>query len=253
MFIYAIWFSTLGLFIVLICVAIWRRFISNYWAFYLYLTLLLVVGVLRYYVLATDQNAYLWVYWWTKFLAVSAGFCVIWEIFNQTLAHYPGVLRVARFLVSSTFVIAVSNASVGAMNGRTLDFVRSVVRLERNMLALQGVLLVLLAVLIVYYGIPLGRNSKGLLCGYCLYLGTSVILLTMQSALGPAIQPRVDQLRQASYLVAVFIWVATFWRYEPNPVPAAANDLEQDYAILAEQTANMMAKARAHLLRVFTS
>ena len=251
MLVYALWLSTLGLISFLIGVAICRRFFSKYRAFYLYLTFLLMVGILRYYIYTVEPNEYLRTYWWTEFLIVSAGFCVIWEIFNHTLGLYPGVLKMARFLVSAAFVVVVGRASVGAVGVQASDFVRSVVRLERNMITFQAVLLVLLVTLIVYYSIPLGRNLFGLLCGYCLSIGTSVILLTLQSAFGPPMQPRLDQLRQVFSVVTVLVWVATLWRYQPMPTPDTATELEHDYMVLAQQTAQAIAKARAQIFRVF--
>jgi hypothetical protein len=253
MLIYFLWFSTLALRGLVIGVSLVRGFYGKYLGFYLYLTFALTISLLRLFVYAAEPENYLALYWWTEFLIVAAGFGVTWEIFSHALKHYAGVIKMARVLVSSFFALLLFQALHGSVTGQMREFARSVMRLERNMRAVETLLLAVLVLLIMYYGVPLGRNLLGLIWGYGLYVTTSVIMLTLRTALGPSSQAWLDPLRQTIEIVVALIWLAALWRYEPGPEAEAKQGLAEDYSALAARTSQAIGSARAQLIRMFTS
>ena len=250
---YSLWFCMLGVDALVIVLGIRTRLSRQYIAFYLFLFSFLLVGLIRFYVYTARPSDYLFVFWWTEFLLVCAGYGVTWEIFNKTLANYRGVLRMARRVVSAIFFLALIQAFANFWSSETGSFFRSVIRLERNMLVVQATLLSLLALLILYYKIPLGKNLAGLLYGYGLRISAYVLVLTARFYLGPASNSWLDMLRQSGDLGVMVIWAIALRSYQPSPQPEGDTRLEQDYAALAEQTGKALAAARAQIARVFTS
>ena len=93
------------------------------------------------------------------------------------------------------------------------------VHFERNFRTAQS--LVLLAVLagVLYFGLPLSRNVKGIFVGYGTYIGVSLVTLALQSQF-PSLWPYRFFLQPLSYDVALGIYLFSLWSYSPPPVPA---------------------------------
>jgi len=233
--------------------AVRRRFFTKYVLFFAYLTYVLVISLVGFYVYSFRLEAYLSFYWYARFLSVAGGYCVTWELFTHVLRHYPGTAKMVRCLVSVFFLAVLGIALVDAFNNEASGLVESVIRFERNLQAIQALLLTLLLILIRYYAIPLGRNLRGLVLGYGFFIGVGIVTLTLRSLVGASFQLWWQYLQQGSGLIASAIWVQAFWVYAPNPKPDVFIRLEEDYEVLAERTYRAIAKARASVLRVFQS
>src|SRR2546429_6477883 len=76
--------------------AINARLYDKYLAFFIYLSAVLLIDLLRFCVLTLHPNVYAPLYWYTQFLHAGIGYAVILEIYRQTLNNSPGVARIAR-------------------------------------------------------------------------------------------------------------------------------------------------------------
>ncbi|OFW26461.1 MAG: hypothetical protein A3H27_03895 [Acidobacteria bacterium RIFCSPLOWO2_02_FULL_59_13] len=246
----AFWLSNV-LIALLLIQAFRGKFFAKYVLFFSYLSYVLVVHVVTVYVYSFRPEAYLAFYWYTYFFGAALGYCVIWEIYTHVLRDFPGTARMARCLVGVFLIGVLGAALVNAFNGEASGLVKSVIRFERNLQAVQAILLTLLLILIRYYAIPLGRNLRGLIVGYGFLIGVSVVTLTLRSQFGVAFQLWWQYLQQSSGLITSVIWVPAFWVYVPNPKPDVSIGLDEDYAALTERSYRAIAKARAAILRVF--
>lgn len=248
----AFWLSNV-LVVLLLVQAVRGNFFTKYVLFFSYVSYVLVVNLVAFYVYSFRPEEYLAFYWYTQFLGVAGSYCVTWEIYTHVLRDYPGTAKMARCLVSVSLIGVLGTALVNAFSGEASGLVKSVIRFERNLQAVQAILLTLLLILIRYYAIPLGRNLRGLIVGYGFFIGAGVITLTLRSYLGTPFQFWWQYLQESSGLMTSMIWVPAFWSYVPNPEPDVSIRLEEDYAVLAERTYRAIAKARDSVLRVFLS
>src|SRR5439155_1272130 len=76
--------------------AINARLYDKYLAFFIYLSAVLLIDLLRVCVLTLHPNVYAPLYWYTQFLHAGIGYAVILEIYRQTLNNSPGVSCIAR-------------------------------------------------------------------------------------------------------------------------------------------------------------
>lgn len=244
------WGAAVLLLALLLLLAVRGKFLAKYPIFYSYLSLLLGISLLGMHVYISQPEEYLIFYWNTQFVSVAASFCVIWELYTQVLKHYPGTGKIARAVNSFFFLAVLGEALLRAIMD-PMDLVRSVAALERNLRAVEALLLLVLLALVRYYLIPLGRNVQGVILGYGFSLATSTALLALYSYLGTSFQVWWQYLQQVCALATLGIFTATLWSYHPNPEPEAEIGLERDYAMFAEQTARAITNARRHLIRVF--
>ena len=250
MLIYALWSITLGLQALLITAAVYRGLFRKYLGFYTYLTATILVSAARFYVRSAHREAYLGFYWWTELGLVAMGFAVTFGIFNSVLRYYPGVRTMANFFATGAFMFVAAQAGIQAATGDLREVIGGVMRFQRHMRFLEITLLALLTMLILYYCIPLGRNVRGLLLGYSLYLISSAVMITARGFATPSSQNLIETVRQFSGIVTALIWVTMLWRFDPSPVPVN-NELEQDYAFAAARTRTAIAHARSRLFGLF--
>ena len=250
---HVLWWSGDALLALVLIFAVKGRFFTKYLIFYLYMSLLLAVELSRLYIFIFKPGDYLIFYWFTEFLIVAGSYGVMWEIYKEVLKDYGGTAKLARWLVSTIFLAVVGKVFINILTGEAVDLTRSVIELERNMRAVQAALMIVILALVMYYGIPLGRNLRGLMLGYGFFIGTSITILTLRSYLGTSFQSLWQYLDQACSLVALLIWCTTLWSYQPNPEPEVQIQIEGDYILLAERTSGAIAKARGYIARVFIS
>ncbi len=236
----------------LICLLVLRalrgRFVSKYPAFYFYLTWVLGTSLLRFYIYRFEPAAYQLFYWYSQFFSVAIGCCLIWEIYRQALADYPGAGRMAQRVLWVVFVVVLGRVIASGLSEPTLSLARSTAELERNFRTVQVLLLLAVLGLLVYYAIPIGRNLRGIILGYGLFLGTSVINLTLRSQIGEAFQAAWQYLQPMAYFFTLVVWTVALWSYQPNPKPEKEIAIERDYEVLAAHTANTLARARSYIL-----
>ena len=243
-----LWWADNALIAFLFVCAIRGRFLTKYAIFYSYLCGVLLLGSVRFYVIRFEPSSYLEIYWYTQFLLVAGGFSIIWQIYAHTLDPYPGTARMARVLVGTVFVTILTQQLFTMFTGHSEESIRSVIRLDRNLQSIQAVLIMVLIMLVWYYGIPLGRNTKGLLLGHGLLIATRLITLTAQSFFEIS-NAWWYHLEQTIGFATLMVWAIAFRTYEPNPVPGREAALEQDYELIARRTAQALSRARGHLVR----
>jgi hypothetical protein len=177
-------------------------------------------------------------YWWwgTEFVSLLMGYFVIFDIFEKALAGFEGVRRLARVvgLVVLAGIVAFTTFQLLARNHLAQGLTS--VEVERNLRFAELILLGGILFLTAYYGIPMGRNLKGIILGYGLYVGTVVIDDAAWSYLGESSRAIVSTVRGDSYFVALMVWTVTLWSFHANPVPIRPNILSEDYQAMVTKT-----------------
>lgn len=244
-----LWWGSNLLISLLLVRAVIGRYFTKYPVFYSYLSWVLFDSLVSFYLYVAHPSAYGTYYWSAEFLSVALGYCVIWEIYAQALAQYPGVARLGRIVLLAVFIIVVGQTLAGSLSAHALLPSQIPAVLERNLRAAQAMLLVAIVALLIYYAIPVGQNLSGMILGYGLFIGASVVSLTLRSYLGKAFQPWWQYFQPTAYFATLLIWCGTLWSYKPNPRPKMEIELEPDYERLSAQTARAIAWARSYLLR----
>jgi len=241
-----IWWGGITLESLLLVRAFRGKLAAHYPVFYIYIAFVLSQSLLRFVVFRWEARLYSPVYWTTEFLGVVAGCAVVFEICKVSLAAYPGTARLARNLLAIGFVLACTNAAVAASNDAN-RWIATCVNLERDVRIVQALTIVALVALLFLYAIPFGRNLRGILIGYGLFIGLSVIQLAFVAVMGNLSSKILSYLHPVSYAIALSIWVGHLWAYRANPEPQKTVALEQQYARVAAATRYRLREARGYL------
>jgi hypothetical protein len=140
------------------------------------------------------------------------------EIYKHALKSFPDLARVARY-----FLLAVPAAVVlKNLVNRSTDphwLAMTVAKgVDHDLLPIETFLLGVVVAFLVCYRIPTGRNLKGIVYGYTLYVSVRALALALAFALSQY-QARVTlwYIYSTVYQVALLVWVFTLWSYDPNP------------------------------------
>ena len=232
------------------CVLLVRAWASEWFRqypfFFVYLACVFIEDVFLLGVYLFKFRYYTPLYWYAEFLSLAIGCGVSWEIFRLVLGRYPGAGRMARNVLVLALIMVISKDLGNAWSGGA-SWPSTVVELERNLRAIQAVSLIILVLLSVYYVVPVGRNVKGILGGYGLFIATCVLTLTLRTSLGNEFQAAWVFLQPLCYTGVLVIWCGSLWSYEPAPPPELEAKIEQDYQSLALVTRKGLLQARAYL------
>jgi hypothetical protein len=227
----------------------WRsRILNRYPYFYAYIATSLVAGTFSYAVLVTRPSAYSTIFWPLEFLTLFIGCGLVLEIFRDVLLPYPGAERFAKGVCVVTFVAIFLFGLPYFFISSPGSIAQSEVGLERNVRAVQILFFVGIVGTVVYYAIALGKNIRGMIYGYGLYLAVSVVAF----ALRLYYHSKVDVLRTVRPLVfdvSLLIWLVALWAYHPNPTPGSGGHLEEDYEAVVSLTRAVVNALRGHLRR----
>jgi hypothetical protein len=228
------------------------KFYREYPGFFSYIAVVLLASVVRYSV-RQNPGTYALVYWYSQVVSLIAGYVVIVEIYRRALKDYPGAARMAQTLLMAILVLIVSKAAFDSAGSMGWSIARTCEELERDLRAVQATVLIAILGLLAYYRIPLGRNLKGILLGFGIFIGVSVTILTLRFSFGDRLRLVYQYLPPFTYFAVLIIWCAALWSYHANPVPETKPELEQDYRSLALGTRRLLGHARTHLTRAVRS
>ena len=227
-----------------------RGLFSRYPVFYIYLISVVLVEFLRFFVFQWYYHIYGPLYWNTQFLSLVIGCGVVFEIYRTGLKDFPGTARMARNVLLLVFAMVFAKALVMSADATSWWAALTAMKLERDLRIVQTAALVALSVVFLVYAIPLSRNLKGMLVGYGIFLGTSVIQLTLMVQMGEVFRGAWDYLRSLAYLVVLAIWTWSLWALQEAPKPAQAITLDDDYNVLVARTRRRFQKTRLALGKV---
>src|SRR5207245_7127044 len=143
----------------------------------------------------------------------------VFVFYRVGLAAYRGTARMARNLLGFVSVLALTKALVDTWNDPQWWLIATTMDLERLLRTVQSFAILALVVLFLFYAIPFGRNLRGILLGYGLFVGESIVWLTFVSSGGDRFREIWSYIHPASYLAVLGVWAVHTWSYAPNPVP----------------------------------
>jgi hypothetical protein len=244
--------SAIALELILVARGVQQGLARRYPAFYSYIAFVLASDTLVY-ALRSNNHMYLYFYWVTEFLSLVLGCLVLLEFYRVALTAYPGTARMARALLSVLFVIAIIKTAIKTMNVREWWFYATPAQVEGLLRVCQLLAILLLTALFLFYSIPFGKNLRGILLGYGLFVSWSVVCLALVAAGVAKADSLWSYTLPFSYLLTLVVWTVHMWSYQPNPVPDSAIPLEQEYQRVAAATQRRLSTARGYLAKAVGS
>ncbi len=249
---------------ILEAIVLGRGFITGllrkYPVFYSYIFLVLAGEILRFGSYRWQpEEVYAVIYWITQFIAFVFGSAVLFEVYQKSLAMFPGTARMARNILFLVFALLLAKSIVMAAPGGVWAWISKMpVDMERDLRIIQAIALIALIGLLRTYAIPVDRNLKGILAGYGLFVASGVVQLTLVSHFLSIIQTssfvhsmvKVWAYAQPTcYLVVLGIWMVALWSYAPARAPMNVAEPAVDYEVLTSRTQRRFEKVSAELAK----
>ena len=242
-----IWWGGIATEILLLVRGLQTKLVSRYPVFYLYIFFVLSQSFLRLYVYQWKRSFYRYTYWSTEFVSILVGCGVVFEIFRVGLRAYPGASRMARNSLLLLFVVALVVAAANTANDPRWWAEAAVTEIQRTMRMVQALSLLALVLLFLHYSIPFGRNLRGILFGYGLFVAASVIWLTFAYTGSGRFRNFWSYLYPFCYGISLLVWIGHLWGYRPNPQTKESAQFERQYERIAAATKRHLQEARSYL------
>jgi hypothetical protein len=108
--------------------------------------------------------------------------------------------------------------------------------LERNLRIVQAFAILTLVSAFLWYAIPFGRNLRGILFGYGLFIAMGIVQLTLMSNNWGNARLYWSYAQSTSYLIVLGLWNGALWSVHSAPESTTAIKLEKDYQALVAST-----------------
>jgi len=210
--------------------------LRRYSFFYAFIAWILFTEVLRFWSYRQFPSFYQAFFWDTRLVTVAASYAVCVEIFKRALRHNRGVARAAQKLLLAVFVVAISYAASDFVHGRHSSVARAAADLGAYLSYIEALLLLIMLWLFARYRVSLGRNLLGLTLGYSLWVGIEVMILVLLFLPGNGASIALTKIGPMVFLLALIIWCASLWSFQPEPLPPTEAAIDRDYALLAAKT-----------------
>jgi hypothetical protein len=239
----AIWIAGIGFELCLLYRS-WRaQVFTRYPIFFLYISFVLSQSLLRYVFRVNYPKFYGGVYWTTEFLGIFAGCAIVFEFYKIGLANFPGAAKFSRNALLFVFSTTVGKVIVTASQGQAGWSGALTVQLVRDMRFVQIAAVITLVALFLIYSIPAGRNLLGIVLGYGMYLGISVLNLTYLDHFRNEVFLAASYIQSSAYLISLIVWTIALWSYRPA-LSSAGDVLNSGYSSLHDATSKRLVRTR---------
>lgn len=244
-----IWWSSIALEVLLLARGFLGKLAPRYPVYYAYISFILLQDVLLFVTYQWQPPLYRSVYWTAEFLSVIFGSLVVFEIYRMGLSAYPGTARMARNVLALVFAAALAKALADAASNPRWWLEATARDVEIALRVVQALSLIALVALFLFYSIPFGKNLRGILLGYGLFVSASVVSMIFGAVGFRTFSDFWVYLFPASYLVTLSVWSAHLWTYSAVPAPKETVRIEQEYQRLAAATHRRLQEARGYLTK----
>jgi hypothetical protein len=241
-----VWWIGIILLAVLLCRMALVGLLSRYPYFSAYIAAVLAESLVLLLFQPATSKRYWVAYWVSELLTATLSFGIALEGYNEALAQYPGVRRMARSLLSLLFAIVGAKVIVASWGNPLRCLPSAIGEFERDLRLLLALALLAFVGLVVHYAIPLGRNTLFLLIGYGFYLGVRVATVNLLFQPEWVSAPWFSLMLQSVWNAAALIWIVGMWSYVPtwlSDPPLAIN-----YDRASRQTIRAFDELRQHVV-----
>lgn len=233
-----IWWSGVFLEFLLLLRGFQGKLFVRFPTFYAYVFFVFAKSFLLFDVYRRAPRQYAFTYLVSQFVALVLGSLVLFEIYRVALRRYPGTARVARNLLLLVFALAFAKVLVNYSYGPPWGLATTYEELERNLRVVQAFAVLAIIIVFVVYAIPRGRNLKGVLAGYGLFVASRIVQLSLLSQLGSSFERIFLYLEPFAYLTVLCIWTVALWSpaTEPAHSPSPLEIADADHPALVSRT-----------------
>jgi hypothetical protein len=242
-----IWWSSIALEALLLIRGLQTRLAFRYPFFFSYVAFVFFFEDLLSLLIAESSPLYKFTFWSTEFAGILLGFGVVLEIYRIGLARFPGTARMARTALALIFALAAAKGLVAVTNNPGWWAKTDALQLERAIRIVQAFTILGFALVLLIYSIPFGKNLRGILQGYGLYVSVLALTLTLVPNAGHGFW---FYTLSASYPVALVTWLVHLWSYQESPAANPPTKPGRGYKWEAEATRRRLQAARGELVRV---
>ncbi len=245
-----IWWSGIALEGLLLIRGLKGGLVRRYPVLYGYVCFVLLQGLPLYIAFKWSLAAYWYTYWIFEYLGVAAGCAVAFEIYKIALHNYPGAARITRNVLMFVFAMAFAKGLANGIDVHQVWTEDAALNFERIVRTVQGIAITALVALFLAYRIPFGKNLRGILLGYSLFVAERIICLAFIRPVGHDFW---FYAYSASYIVVLGLWLAHLWSYHPVPEAQTRMALERDYQVLAAATQRRFRKTAGFVRKAVRS
>jgi hypothetical protein len=204
---------------VIVARAIQSKSFAKYPTFFTYMLSVLSVAVFLNIVAGiATPFIYARLYWWSDIITVALGCGVLLEISQHVFARHISLDHFVRWVAAITFGAIFVVFAIHAFILPNWNPVANSAELERQLRVAQALGLLSIVLLSGYYGTAIGKNMKGMILGFGVYVGAALISLTLLQMIGIRFSPAWMFIQPFAYVVALFIWTVALWTYEADAV-----------------------------------
>jgi hypothetical protein len=245
-----IWWTAIALEVVILLRGARTGLLKRYPLFFTYIGCVLLTEIIGLLTNALAPKSYELVFWPADLATILASYAVMVEIFRWSTRHKPGIRRITQRALLTVFSVTVAYTASNFVRGKFSSPSRAVAALGRDLRYVEAAVLLLMLWLLVRYRIPLGRNLRGLLIGYCFWVGMNVVNLAFWFVPGNEFSSLLRGMLPTTYVLTLGAWCVTLWFAYPESVQPAETKIERDYELLAARTQGVLARTSSSLARI---
>jgi hypothetical protein len=245
-YIQTVWLGGLLIEGVILLRSVLGRSLAKYPLFFLYIASVFAASMALYVIARPSAHR---LYWPKQYVTLFLGCGVIFEVSRHVFAQRVTLDRVARWTMLVTFGAIFLSVAIQAFLLPHWNVTTNTADLERDLRIAQAIALMTILFLTGYYGIVIGKNIKGMILGFGIYVGASVFSLTLELFVGSRFDRAFGIIQSTAYLVALAVWLVALWSYEPEDNEKPPSNSGGGYQFLAGRTQEALGSINEHLER----
>ena len=248
MFLYFIWYAGILLNLIILCRGVATRLYLRFPIFYTYSTVVFVSSVWGLIDYQLGQKPYWYAFWTWEIISIVLGYGVVLEITHLAFKDYPGAEKFARYLGFLAFGLIFLGAGIAAKLDKIPEVQNHLDSFERDLRIVQATFLFIVAVVVLHYGIELGKNLSGLAIGFGIYIAVAIVNMALSVEFGDRYLVVYREAQSVAYLVTLGVWTVVLWSPAKVKSTPPNAQLEVDYEAMVAKTKQRLKALRSHFL-----